>query len=147
MHMATATITARELDSRPDRGERAFAYYMARQYDKAIELYRKNLEKKPDNAHAQILLGEAYLAKGMPAEGVTEMQKGIALDATLAKAPERWDRYPLMAYAYAAAGRRDEALKILNEQQRLAKQRYVSPYITSPSFTRVSPTKIEPSSA
>ena len=102
--------------------------YMARQYDKAIELYRKNLEKKPDNAHAHILLGEAYVAKGMPAEGVAEMQKGMALDATLAKTPERWDRYPLLAYAYAAAGRRDEALKILDEQQRLAKQRYVSPY-------------------
>jgi tetratricopeptide (TPR) repeat protein len=38
------------------------------------------------------------------------------------------DRYPLLAYAYATAGRRDEALKILGEQQRLAKQRYVSPY-------------------
>ena len=56
------------------------------------------------------------------------MQKGMALDATLDKTPERWDRYPLLAYAYAAAGRRDEAQKILDEQQRLAKQRYVSPY-------------------
>ena len=122
------TIRARELESRPDRGEGAFAYYMARKYDKAIELYRKNLEKKPDNAQAQVLLGEAYVAKGSPAEGVAEMQKGMALDATLAKTPERWDRYPLLAYAYAAAGRRGEALKILDEQQRLANQRYVSPY-------------------
>jgi serine/threonine protein kinase/Tfp pilus assembly protein PilF len=121
-------IRARELDSMPDRGEAAFDYYMARQYDKAIELYRKNLEQKPDNTHAHILLGEAYVAKGMPAEGVAEMQKGVALDATLGKTPERWDRYPLLAYAYAAAGRRDEALKILDAQQRLAKQRYVSPY-------------------
>jgi len=56
------------------------------------------------------------------------MQKGIALDAALAKTPERWDRYPLLAYAYAAAGRRDEAIKILDEQQRLSQQRYVSPY-------------------
>ncbi len=121
-------IRARELNSMPDGGQAAFAYFLARQYDKAIELYGKNLEKKPDNAHAHVLLGEAYVAKGMPAEGVAEMQKGVALDATLAKTPERWDRYPLLAYAYAAAGRRDEALKILDEQQRLAKQRYVSPY-------------------
>ncbi len=42
-----------------DRGENAFAYFLARQYDKAIELYRKALERKPDNAHAHILLGEA----------------------------------------------------------------------------------------
>ncbi|MGH9941495.1 MAG: tetratricopeptide repeat protein [Pyrinomonadaceae bacterium] len=123
-------IRAWELDSMlyAYGGEPAFPYFLARQYDKAIELYRKNLEKKPDNAHAHILLGEAYVAKGMPAEGVAEMQKGLALDATLAQTPERWDRYPLLAYAYAAAGRRDEALKILGEQHRLAKQRYVSPY-------------------
>ena len=121
-------IRWRELDSMSDGGQAAFAYFLARQYDKAIELYGKNLEKKPGNAHAHILLGEAYVAKGMPAEGVVEMQKGVALDTTLTKTPERWDRYPLLAYAYAAAGRRDEALKILVEQQRLAKQRFVSPY-------------------
>ncbi|MEO8042655.1 MAG: winged helix-turn-helix domain-containing protein, partial [Acidobacteriota bacterium] len=122
------TIRARDLESMPSRGEDAFAYYMARQYDKAIELYLKTLEKNPDNAHAQILLGEAYVAKGMPADGVAAMEKGLAIDKTLAKTPERWDRYPLMAYAYAAAGRRDDALKILDDQLRLANERYLSPY-------------------
>jgi serine/threonine-protein kinase len=121
-------LRSRELDAAPDRGQAAFAYFLARQYDKAIELYGNNLAKKPDNAHAHMLLGEAYVAKGMPAEGVAEMENGVALDATLARTPERWDRYPLLAYAYAAAGRGDAALKILVEQQRLAKQRYVSPY-------------------
>ena len=82
----------------------------------------------PDNPHTHILLGEAYVEKGLPAEGVAQMQKGMALDTTLDKTPERWDRYPLLSYAYAAAGRRAEALRILSEQQRLAKQRYVSPY-------------------
>lgn len=105
----------------------AFACFNARQYDKAIELYRKNIEKNPDGAHGHILLGETYVAKGMADEGVAMMQKGVALDVSLAKTPERWDRYPMLAYAYAAAGRRREALKILDEQKRLAKQRYVSP--------------------
>lgn len=109
-------------------GQPAFAYFLARQYGMAIEMYRKNLEIKPDNAHAQILLGEAYVAIGRPAEGVAEIEKGMALDTTLDKTPERWDRYPLLAYAYAAAGRRDEARKILDGQQRLANGRYVSPY-------------------
>lgn len=121
-------IRARELESMPRGGEVAFGYYMARQYDKAIELYRKNLEKNPNNAYARILLGEAFVANGTPADGVAEMQQGMALDKTLDKTPERWDRYPLMAYAYATAGQRDEALKILGEQQKLANERYVSPY-------------------
>jgi tetratricopeptide (TPR) repeat protein len=121
-------IRADELDPEREPGVLAYAYLIARQYDKAIELYRKGLEKNPNNAHAHILLGEAYVAKGMAAEGVALMQKGVALDKTLAQTPERWDRYPMLAYAYAAAGRRAEALKILDEQGRLAKQRYVSPY-------------------
>jgi serine/threonine-protein kinase len=104
-----------------------YAYFVARQYDKAIELYRKQIEKSPGLAHAHILLGEAYVAKGMVEEGVAMMQKGVALDADLAKTPERWDRYPMLAYAYAVTGRRGEALKILDAQKRLAKQRYVSP--------------------
>ena len=109
-------------------GQRAFPYFLARQYDKAIELYREGLEKNPDNAHAHVLLGEVYVAKGIAGEGVVEMQKGAALDKNLAKNPERWDRYPLLSYAYAVAGRRGEALKLLDEQQQLAKQHYVSPY-------------------
>src|SRR5712664_2847424 len=95
------------------------AYYRARQYDKAIELYREVL-LEDNSGHPHVLLGETYLAKGMYREAVAEIEKGVDLD----NAPERWDRHPLLAYAYAVAGRRDEALKILNEQKRLAKQRY-----------------------
>src|SRR5205809_5775094 len=52
------------------------------------------------------------------------MQKVIARE----NAPERWDTYPILAYAYAAAGKRGEALKILDEQSELAKKGYISPY-------------------
>ncbi|MGH9948378.1 MAG: tetratricopeptide repeat protein, partial [Pyrinomonadaceae bacterium] len=94
------------------------------QYDKAIELYREVLQERPNNAQPHVLLGETYAAKGLYGEGVEEIQKGVALD----NAPERWDRQPMLAYAYAMAGRHDEALKILDEQKRLAKQGYISPY-------------------
>jgi serine/threonine-protein kinase len=121
-------MRAQELDSMANPSEPAFFYFLARQYDQAIELYLQNIEKKPDIAHTHILLGEAYVANGMPAEGVAETQKGVALDATLDRTPERWDRYPMLAYACASAGRHEEALKILGDQQNLAKQRYVSPF-------------------
>lgn len=122
-------IRAQELDPTVTPGNLALAYLLARQFDEAIEVYRKEIEKNPENAHMRILLGEAYVAKGMAEEGVAEMQKGVALDPSLAKTPERWDRYPMLAYAYAVAGRRAEALKILDAQRRLAKQRDdVSPY-------------------
>ena len=57
-------------------------------------------------------------------EAIAEMQKVIARE----NAPERWDTYPILAYAYAAAGKRGEALKILDEQSELAKKGYISPY-------------------
>ena len=122
-------IRAQELDPTVTPGNLALAYLYARQFEKAIEMYRKEIEKNPDNAHIHILLGEAYVANGMAEAGLAEMQKGVALDPSLAKTPERWDRYPMLAYAYAVAGRRNEALKILDAQHRLAKQRDdVSPY-------------------
>lgn len=121
-------IRGQELDPAPNPGELAFAYFMARQYDKSINLFQAAIERRPQNPYAHILLGEVFVAKGMFADGVAEMEKGIALDTALDKTPERWDRYPLLAYAYAAAGRRDDALKILDEQRGLAKTRFVSPY-------------------
>lgn len=101
-----------------------FVYLLKRKYDTAIELDLKALEKSPNNAQCHFFLSEAYLAKGMYKLGVTEMQKAIALD----NAPERWDRDPMLAYAYAVSGQSDEALKILEEQKRLAKQRYIAAY-------------------
>ena len=122
-------VRAQELDAAFAPGNLGLAYLFARQFDKAIEVYRKEIEKNPDSALMHILLGEAYVAKGMAEEGVAEMQKGVALDPSLTKTPQRWDRYPMLAYAYAMAGRRDEALKTLAAQHSLAKQRDdVSPY-------------------
>ena len=114
-----------ELDPLTPAAGLGYAYFGARQYDRAIELYRKAIERNPSAAQAHFFLGEAYLAKRMYGEGVAELQKAVAIE----NAPERWDRQPMLAYAYAVAGRRDEAQKILDEQKELAKQgRYISPY-------------------
>lgn len=112
-------IRANELDSTSSPGQ---AYLLARQYDKAIDLWLK--AKRSDKPSGNHLLAEAYIAKGMYEEGVAEMRKVVALD----NSPERWDKLPLLAYAYAVAGHRDEALKILDEQEKLAKRGYISPY-------------------
>jgi len=102
----------------------AYIYFFKRQYDTAIESYLKAVEKSPNNAQFHFYLGEAYVAKGMYKEGIGELQKAVALD----NAPERWDRYPMLAYAYGVSGQHEEALKILAEQKRLAKQRYIATY-------------------
>ena len=57
-------------------------------------------------------------------EALELIQKAVPSDHS----PEPWWGYPRLAYAYAVAGRREEALKILGEQQKAARQRYISPF-------------------
>ena len=105
-------------------GLHAFRYFLIREYDAAIAGYQKTIEELPKNPQLHFFLGEAYVAKGVYQEGIAELKKAV----TLGDDPVAWDRYPMLAYAYAVAGMREEALKILEEQKRLAKKTYVSPY-------------------
>lgn len=115
---------AAELDPTTNPGLLAQAYFLARRYDTAIELFLKVLEKNPERPQTRALLGEVYLAKAMYQQGVAELENAVTLD----NSPERWDRHPMLAFAYAISGRRDEAVKILDQQNLLATQGYISPY-------------------
>jgi TolB-like protein/DNA-binding winged helix-turn-helix (wHTH) protein/Tfp pilus assembly protein PilF len=87
----------------------------SRQYDRAIEQFQKIIEMDPNFVPAHGGLVQAYQAKGMYEEAIAELKKANAGRAQV-------------AYAYAVAGKRDEALKILDELKELSKQRYVSPF-------------------
>ncbi|HEX8068830.1 MAG TPA: protein kinase [Pyrinomonadaceae bacterium] len=102
-----------------------YVYLHTRQYDKAIELYETTLKAHPDVTPTwSFQLAEAYVGAGRVAEAVAQMEKVVLVN----KEPERWDGYPVLAYAYAAAGRRADALKILAEQERAARERPISAY-------------------
>jgi TolB-like protein/Tfp pilus assembly protein PilF len=102
----------------------AWVYFHLHQYDTAIELYLKAIERNPNSFQRHRFLGEVYVANRMYREGIAELQKAVALNDH----PEDLGGYPTLAYAYAMAGNRYDALKILNEQKELAKHRYISPY-------------------
>jgi DNA-binding winged helix-turn-helix (wHTH) protein/TolB-like protein/Flp pilus assembly protein TadD len=104
-----------EMKPRPLVG---YVYFHKRQYDKAIELFLANPPGQ------MFLLAQAYLAKGMYNEAIARMQKVV----TNENAQVHWGGHPMLAYTYAVAGQRDEAVRILGEQNELAKQRYISPY-------------------
>jgi TolB-like protein/DNA-binding winged helix-turn-helix (wHTH) protein/Tfp pilus assembly protein PilF len=95
----------------------ATLFYFSRQYDRAIEQYQKTIEMDPNYAPAHTRLGGMYADQGRYEEAFAELKKANAREAQL-------------GYAYAVAGKRDEAQKILNDLQELAKQpgRYVSPF-------------------
>jgi serine/threonine protein kinase/Tfp pilus assembly protein PilF len=99
-----------------------YPYYYARRYDEAIEWYRKGLELDPQFSWGHLWIGQAYVQKGMFKEAIDEINQSIQLSGgdTRAKAT--------LGHAYGVSGRRDDALKVLQELQSLSKERYVSPY-------------------
>jgi tetratricopeptide (TPR) repeat protein len=95
--------------------------YLARRCDQAIEHYQKTLEIDPDFFSAHYALGRAYALKGNFAGAIAELEKACSLDNSTTM-------FGSLGYAYAASGKRDKALKILNKLKQLSGQHYVSPY-------------------
>jgi tetratricopeptide (TPR) repeat protein len=95
------------------------AYFLARQYDRAIEQYRNALELSPHYGAAHMFLGMTLILLGKPGEGVRAVETGVSL----------MGRSPLflaaLGSAYAKAGRIGDAQKILAELQALAQKAYV----------------------
>jgi TolB-like protein/Flp pilus assembly protein TadD len=92
----------------------------ARRYDEAIEQLRKTLEMDPNFAMAHFLLGGVYKQKGQYESAIAEYQKGRSASGGSVHLLAALGR------AYAAAGKRRKALKILGELKELSKRRYVS---------------------
>src|SRR6266852_5135038 len=95
-------------------------YYLARKYDLAIEQGRNTVELDPNFPAAHLLLGEAYVQMGLHEKGLAELQSAAVLsgDSPLYLAQ--------VGVAYASAGRKAEALRIIGQLQRVSSERYVS---------------------
>src|SRR5262249_44657510 len=98
------------------------SFYFARNYDRAIELYRKTIELDRNFIQAHIWLGEAYVQKALYPEAVAELQDAVALSG------ENHSVLAALGHAYAVSGKRAEALQTLNRLRELSKQTYVSPF-------------------
>jgi cytochrome c-type biogenesis protein CcmH/NrfG len=87
--------------------------------DNCLEQLRKTLEIDPNFAHAHFHLGMTYLRKEAFADAVAEFQKAVSLS------PNVTDYKGGLGYAYAVAGDRAEARKLLEELKARSKQSYV----------------------
>ncbi len=67
-------------------------------YDKAVTLYKRVLERSPDNIDATFNLGTAYLAMDNLDEALPLLQKAVSLD------PKAFDFHYRLGRAYARAG-------------------------------------------
>jgi len=109
-------------------GVAGLIYCFARQFGTAEEQLRKTLQLDPNFMFAHWILGGlCLLPMGRYDEAIVELQKAIAMSETVA--------HPrgLLGYAYAKVGRRDDALRVLDELEELSQRRYVAP--VSRAFT------------
>ncbi len=72
---------ARALDPLSSRidADVAGVFYMARQYDRAIEAAHRTLEMEPNEMAAHTHLGDSYWQKGMQPEALAQWQTRVAL--------------------------------------------------------------------
>jgi len=96
-------------------------FFLARQYDQAIEQEKKTLEMDPNFALAHSFLGPAYEQKAMYKEALAEFQKAAS------GSPEE-SLLSEIGHVYAVAGKRSEAREMLNKLKELSKQHYLPPY-------------------
>lgn len=87
----------------------AWCYYLARDYESAIQQARSTLDLHPDFAVAHEYLGQAYAEESRTREAVAEFQK------LLAALPKDPSGKSFLAYAYGRAGNSAQALAEIRE--------------------------------
>jgi TolB-like protein/Tfp pilus assembly protein PilF len=97
-----------------------FVRIARREYDLAIDHYRKCLELEPDYYHFHTLLGRAFAQKGDLDQALKCFERGREFSGDLPYVRG------ILAHCYALMGRRREAESLLAELLKLSKQRYVS---------------------
>jgi len=91
---------------------------LARRFDEAIAQYKRTLISNPYFAYAHIALGRAYGSKGMYPEAIAETRK--ALELNFGSSSKGY-----LGLWLAKSGKRDEAVKLLNELKQEATRNYV----------------------
>jgi tetratricopeptide (TPR) repeat protein len=91
----------------------------SRRYEQSIDHHRSLIEFAPGLEEARWNLALTYSLKGMHEEAIAEGQRALKISEE--------NKY-FQAYIYSAAGRRAEAMKLLDELKEKAKTKYISPY-------------------
>jgi TolB-like protein/tetratricopeptide (TPR) repeat protein len=96
-------------------------FYVAREYDKAIAHFRLSLQLQPGDSEVHYYLGLAYAQKGMLSDATAELRQAVEgsgrSQANVGGA----------AFVAAIAGRRADALRMIEELQALSSKEWVDP--------------------
>jgi len=106
-----------------------WVFYFAHRYDEAIKQARKALELYPDHMSAYWCTGMTHVEKADFKEAIAEVQKAVTLSGDSTEI-EAW-----LGYTYAVAGKRDQALAILEHLRNRSRQEYVAPHRFAEIYT------------
>jgi len=99
-----------------------WALYHDHRYDEAIEQLRRTVDLDPNYPVTYWILGLLLRKTGSYERAIVEGEKGVKLSAGS----------PVMraalAHTFGAAGKKKEALEVLDDLSKLARQKYVAPY-------------------
>jgi len=109
----------RELDPLGSADTVGFLLIMARRYDESIREYRSVLAVHPEYTNARWGLGFALIANHQTDQAIPELEKTVAM---MNRSPGSLE---MLATAYAQAGRRQEALTLINELKQRRQRGYV----------------------
>jgi len=99
-----------------------WAYYFARDFDRAVEQGRKALEMEPRFDFAYWIIGVAEAQQGHAEESVAALNQAVLLTGG------SLTHMAHLGYAYALAGKREEAAQVLADLEESAGEKYVSAY-------------------
>jgi tetratricopeptide (TPR) repeat protein len=100
------------------------AYYFGGRVEDAMASWQKALELDPSYMDASLVLARTHVTEGRYQQAIAELQKAVSLN----------QKQPLilgaLAFAYARAGQRDEALQLVTELKRIEAEAriYVPPF-------------------
>ena len=106
------------------RYESGWIYYCARQYDRAINLYREALSMDMNSAQTHRRIGLAFAQKGLLKEAIAELGKALEIREDAAYESD-------LGWLYATLGKKSEVHKALNKLLELSRRKYVSPCYTA----------------
>jgi TolB-like protein/DNA-binding winged helix-turn-helix (wHTH) protein/tetratricopeptide (TPR) repeat protein len=96
-----------------------FLLFHARRYDESIQTLRSALAVDRDSAVAHWFLGYDLIAKGQPEQAIPVLEKALLLSGRSSAV------IGVLVRAYAHAGRRDDALRLVAELKRRREAGYV----------------------
>jgi eukaryotic-like serine/threonine-protein kinase len=100
----------------------AWAYYFARQYDRAMEQGAKALDMDPNFGFAYWHRGMAYIQQKRFGDAITALRKAISLSGPATTF------ISYLGYANARLGKSREARQMIAQLERVSKRQYVSSY-------------------